>query len=70
MPRNRRDYEFIAQHPHPGDDPVTCLAHVLDLFAESPDDEFVVIATSSIYGDGEKTGLTWADLRALAARLT
>lgn len=64
---NRRNYEFIAQHPHPGDDPVARLAHVNDLFADTNPDEFVVLATSNMYGDGEKTGLTYGDLRKLAA---
>lgn len=58
-----------AQHPHPGDDPIARLRHTLDQYSEVDDDRFAVIATTSIYGPGEKTGLTWGDLRAIAERL-
>jgi hypothetical protein len=39
------------------------LAHALALFTDSPDDDLVLMATSGIYG--ERTGLTYGDLRAL-----
>jgi len=63
------DHRFIAEHPHPGTDPVARLRHTIELFDNQPDDEFVVQATSNMYGQGERTGLTWGDLRALADRL-
>lgn len=63
-------HEFERQYPHPGDDPLARLRHTLEVYKdEAPDDRWVVTATSGIYWDGEKTGLTWGDLRALAERL-
>lgn len=55
--------EFIAAHPDPEVDPV---AHTLSVYADQPDDAFVVVASGNIYGEGVKTGLTWGDLRRLA----
>jgi hypothetical protein len=55
-----------------GDAPATtqdALAHVLAVYADEPDNRLMVEATSGIYGDGVRTGLTMGDLRALAARL-
>lgn len=60
--RQIRD-EFIAAHPDPSD-PV---AHTLSVYADEPDDAFVIIASGNVYGDGVKTGLTWGDLRRLSA---
>lgn len=40
-----------------------CLAH---LAAGKVDDDFAVAVTSGVYGTGVTTGLTWADVRALA----
>lgn len=57
------------QHPHPGTDPVARLRHTLDVYADRPDGEWASIATTGIYSDGEKTGLTFGDLRAIADRL-
>jgi hypothetical protein len=54
--------EFIATHPDPSD-PV---AHTLSVYAEEPDEAFVIVASGNIYGDGVRTGLTWGDLRRLA----
>jgi hypothetical protein len=62
----REDHEFISQHPHPGADPVARLRHTLDVYADRSDYEWAARATSGIYGDGEVTGLTWGDLRAIA----
>ncbi|WP_435643902.1 hypothetical protein ACR9VJ_26605 [Streptomyces sp. H49] len=45
------------------------LAHVLKVFADTPDDRLMIEATIGIYGQGVRTGLTFGDLRALAARL-
>lgn len=61
--RQRRE-DFIAAHPDPSD-PV---AHTLSVYAEEPDEAFVIVATGNIYGDGVQTGLTWGDLRRLAAQ--
>lgn len=59
-----------AQHAYPGDDPVARLRHTLDVYGDDArDDEWVKIATTGIYGQGIKTGLTWGDLRAIAERL-
>lgn len=66
---HREDHEFISQHPHPGTDPIARLRHTLDVYADRPDDDWVTRATSGIYGDGEVTGLTWGDLRAIAERI-
>lgn len=66
MPRNRRNYEFIADHPYPGTDPVARLNHVVEVFAGTDPDELAVMATSNVYDDGVKTGLTFGDLKALA----
>lgn len=60
------DYAFEAKHPHPGLDPVSRLRHTLDVFAGQPDDRQVLRATSGIYGEGEWTGITLGDLRAIA----
>ena len=65
----RAQHDFEQRHPQPGDDPVARLQHTLDLFDNQPDGEFVVIATSGMYGDGVRTGLTWGDLRKLADQL-
>lgn len=64
--RNSDRRAFIERHPHPGDDPLARLGHVLELFADQPDDEWAVTATSNAYSDGERTGLTWGDLRDIA----
>ncbi len=64
------DHAFIAEHPHPGADPAARLRHTLDVFrADIRDDSFVVTATSGVYGDDERTGLTWGDLRAIADQI-
>lgn len=58
------------KHPHPGDDPVARLRHVLDVFGDdAEDDRWVLTATHGVYGKNERTGLTFGDLRALAERL-
>lgn len=63
--RSRETYEYIEQHPQPNDDPLVRLDHVLDVFADSKDDKFVIRATSNVYGPEVVTGLTWGDLRAI-----
>lgn len=68
--RNRKDYEFIANHPEPSGSPVDRLQHVLDVYGDSAkNDQFAVEATRNIYGDGVVTGLTWGDLRGLLAEI-
>lgn len=49
--------------------PEAALAHVLCAFANLPDDHMAVQATSGIYGDGVRTGLTYGDLRAIQQQL-
>jgi hypothetical protein len=49
--------------------PAEALAHVLCAFAQQPDDAFVITATSNIYGEGVRTGLTYGDLRAIQRQL-
>jgi hypothetical protein len=67
MNRIRRE---TAEHLGPPPANVTeALAHVLRAFADSPDDRMVLQATSGIYGNGVRTGLTMGDLRALQAEL-
>jgi hypothetical protein len=61
---------FAERHPHPGDDPVARLHHTIDMFNRRPDDDFAILATSNAYPDGGRPGLTWGDLRAIAAQLT
>jgi hypothetical protein len=61
--------EFAERFPHPGDDPVARLAHVVDLHPVMPDGEWAVVATSNAYAVGGETGLTYGDLRALLARV-
>ncbi|BCM70874.1 hypothetical protein EASAB2608_06208 [Streptomyces sp. EAS-AB2608] len=67
MDRIRR--EAISEY---GDAPATAegaLVHVLKVYEGESDDRMVVEATNGIYGQGVRTGLTFGDLRALAARL-
>lgn len=62
--------DTIRDHPHPGTDPVARLRHVVDVYeSDVRDEDWAVRATSGIYSDGEVTGLTWGDLKALADRL-
>ena len=58
------------QHDEPGTDPVERLRHTLAIYeGQITDDEWVIRATSNVYGPGVTTGLTWGDLRALLAKL-
>lgn len=59
----RRD--AIKTYGPPPTTPEEALAHVLCAFAQEPDDRMVLQATSGIYGEGVRTGLTMGDLRAL-----
>jgi hypothetical protein len=61
--------DFNCEHPHPGTDPVARLRHVLDLYPNRPDDDFVFEATYNQYSAGETTGLTFGDLRAIARQI-
>lgn len=49
--------------------PAEALAHVVKVYADTPDDREMVMATSNVYGDRVRTGLTMGDLRALNARV-
>jgi hypothetical protein len=63
--KERERLALIAQFPEPDGTPLSNLKHYVDIFEGSPDSEKVLIATSGIYGDGVRTGLTHGDLRAL-----
>jgi hypothetical protein len=66
----RAQQEFEQKHPHPGDDPIARLRHTLDIFGDdADDDQMAVMATSGVYGNRVKTGLTWGDLRAIAEQI-
>lgn len=67
MDRIRRN--ALAQYGDAPTTPVEALAHVLAVYDGEPDDRLMIQATSGIYGNGIRTGLTLGDLRALAARL-
>ncbi|GAA2680060.1 hypothetical protein GCM10010400_49290 [Streptomyces aculeolatus] len=68
MDRIRR--ETIEQYGDAPATPTEALAHVLALFADEPNSRLMVEATSGIYGQGVRTGLTMGDLRALHAQLS
>ena len=55
--------DFMDAHPDPAD----AVAHTLSVFADTPDSKFIVTASSNVYGEKVVTGLTWGDLRRLAA---
>jgi hypothetical protein len=61
--------EFVEQHPRPGNNPVDHLRHIVEVFADSDPDEWVVMASSNAYGPGVRTGLTRGDLAAILALL-
>lgn len=50
--------------------PAERLAHTLAAHADTDGSWLVVEATSGIYGDGIRTGITLDDLRALHAQIT
>jgi hypothetical protein len=56
-----------AELPEPGDTPISHLRHTVAAFADDSPDDMPIRATSGIYPEHEKTGLTWGDLRALLA---
>jgi hypothetical protein len=64
-PLDRSAAEARAKYP----DPKNGLAHTLAVFADEPDESFVVVATGNIYGPGIRTGLTWGELRRVAAEV-
>jgi hypothetical protein len=68
MDRIRRD--AIATYGDAPATPYEALAHTLAVFADAPDDRVLIQATSNVYGEGVRTGLTMGDLRALHAKLT
>jgi hypothetical protein len=67
MDRNRR--EAIEKYGDAPTTPTETLAHVLGVYAAEPDNCLLLTATSGVYGDGVRTGLTVGDLRALQAAL-
>lgn len=52
--------------PDPGTTALSHALHTLAAFANSPDDELIVVATSGVYET--RTGLTWGDLRKLVGQ--
>lgn len=62
-PSTRFADEARERYPDPSD-PV---AHTLAVYADTPNEQFVIIATSNVYGDKVTTGMTWGDLRRLAS---
>lgn len=61
--------EAAKTYGPPPTTPTEALAHVLCAFAEQPDEAYVLTATSNIYGEGVRTGLTYGDLRAIQRQL-
>lgn len=61
--------ETLAIWPEPPTTPVESLLHTVRLYDTEPDEKDAVIATSGIYGPDVRTGLTWGDLRAIAAEV-
>lgn len=60
--------DMINKYPQPGDEPRERLAHVNSMFGDDNDVTpagWAIQASSNLYGQGVKTGLTWGDLRAL-----
>lgn len=60
--------DMIAKYPQPGDSPVERLAHVNAMFADDTDVTpagWAIQATSNLYGEGVRTGITYGDLRAI-----
>lgn len=66
--RTRETYAFMEKYPQPTT-PEEALGHVVALYEDEPDDRVMVEATSNIYADGVRTGLTMGDLRALNDRV-
>lgn len=66
-----KDYggEFRERYPRPTADPVSRLAHLLELHEDVGDDVVAIVATRDTYGPGVVTGLTYGDLRALSNRM-
>lgn len=60
---------ILAQWPTQPTTPVDALRHTIDVYADEPDHGMAVVATNGVYGRSVRTGLTWGDLRALAAQL-
>jgi hypothetical protein len=61
--------DAIQQYGDAPANALQALAHVVAVFADAPDDQVMIQATSNIYGQGVRTGLTMGDLRVLAAKL-
>lgn len=45
------------------------LAHTVAVYEATPDDQTMVLATSNVYSDGVRTGLTMGDLRDLLRQI-
>ena len=68
MDRIRR--EAIEKYGDEPADATEALAHVLKVLADEPGSLMVVQATSGIYGNQVRTGLTLGDLRGIAGQLS
>lgn len=60
---------FAASLPPFTNDPADRLRHTVAAFAGTPDHEWAILATQNAIPGHDQTGLTWGDLRELAARL-
>jgi hypothetical protein len=61
--------DTIARHGNAPSNALEALAHVVSVYEATPDDQTMVLATSNVYGDGVRTGLTMGDLRVLLGLL-
>ncbi|MEU7096074.1 hypothetical protein [Kitasatospora aureofaciens] len=58
--------EVLNKRPEAPQNPADALAHIIEVYAEVPDDRIMIEATTNVYGPGVRTGLTMGDLRSLA----
>lgn len=65
----KRQAETIAKLGPAPTTPAEALAHVVKVYADTPDETTMIMATSNVYGDRVRTGLTMGDLRALNAQV-
>ncbi|MEV6680706.1 hypothetical protein AB0N09_28150 [Streptomyces erythrochromogenes] len=59
----------LQAYPNPPATHVEALEQVLAAHAGEPENGLAITATSGVYGQGIRTGLTWGHLRALLAEL-
>jgi len=63
----REELERVGPYPDPADLEAV-VRHVLTVYEDQSDDRELVTATRGVYGRHAWTGLTWGNLRDLAAR--